>query len=251
MGTSASSKGTKGSQPLVPAWADDQPGEKLPTPDPQRFRSFRTSFGRAVAGGGNVEDLRTALGHFSRTATGGSIVGPRRLGNVYVAGGNLASALSSIGQGINVPGLDTNQFIGKSTDYFAQVLGQFLAGDTADADRINVAIQEAVASVLDLDAVFDPKVLTEDVIAELLCEFTSQSIFQIIVEEAGGAWDRSDDAKKTADCEAALLDLIRVVVDKALQTKLASGVSQFTQSQLKDFMRQTAVTAWTEWESYQ
>lgn len=251
MGTSASSRGTNSSQPLVPAWADDEPGKPLPKPEAQRFRSFRTAFGKAVAGGGDKDDLRKALGHFARTATGGSAVGPRRFGNVYTAGGGLYSALRDIADGNAVPGLDPSEFIGRSTDYFAQALGQFLAGDTADADRINAAVQEAVAAVLDLDDTFDPAVLTDDVISELLSEFLSQSVFQAIVEEAGGAWDRADDEKKTADCEQALLDLVRVVVDKSLQQRFKGGSKGFTQTEIKDFMREATTTAWSDWESYQ
>ena len=251
MGTSASSRGTNASQPLVPSWADDQPDKKLPNPEPQRFRAFRTSFGKAVAGGGDKADIKTSLGHFARTATGGSSIGPRRFGNVYIAGGDMFSALRGIAQGTAVPGLDVQSFVGKSVDYFAQILGQFLAGDTADADRINVAVQEAVASMLDLDANFDPEMLTDDVIDGLLSEFMSLSIFQSVVEEAGGAWDRADDDKKTADCERNLLDLIRAVVDTSLQHHLKSGTRQFTETEIKDFMREATTEAWREWESYQ
>jgi len=251
MGTSASSRGNNDRQPLVPSWADDEPDKKLPTPEPQRFRAFRTAFGKALASGSDKAGLRTALGHYARTSTGGSTVGPRRFGPAYTAGGGMYSALRGVAQGIAVPGLDTSSFIGKSTDYFAQVLGQFLAGDTADADRINAAVQEAVATVLDLEANFDPSQLTDDVIDSLLSEFMSLTIFQAIVEEAGGAWDRSDEEKKNADCERNLLDLIRVVVDKSLQERLKSGTTGFTQDQIKSFMREATTKAWTEWEDEQ
>ncbi len=49
MGTSASSKGPRSTSPLVPAWADADPEAPLPPPEGQRFRAFRTEFGR-VAG---------------------------------------------------------------------------------------------------------------------------------------------------------------------------------------------------------
>src|SRR5882762_5612382 len=111
MGTSSSSKGTNSSRPLVPSWADDQPDKPLPNPEPQRFRAFRTAFGKAAGNGGDRDDLRRALGHFARTATGGSTVGPRRFGNVYSAGGGLYSALRDVAQGVAVPGLEPGQFV--------------------------------------------------------------------------------------------------------------------------------------------
>ncbi|NKC22816.1 hypothetical protein HED50_14625 [Ochrobactrum oryzae] len=70
-----------------------------------------------------------------------------------------------------------------------------LSGDTPDADRINVAVQEAVATVLDVENDFDPAQLTGDAINAILSEFLALSVFQSIVEEVGGAWDRSDDVK--------------------------------------------------------
>jgi hypothetical protein len=191
------------------------------------------------------------LGHYARTTTGGSDVGPRRLGNVYSAGGTLYDALRNVAGGAAVPGLDMPQLVGRSTDVFAQALGQLLAGDSADSDRINRAVQEAVASVLDVNANFDPAVLTDDTIDQLMIEFLSLAIFQNITEDAGGAWDRSPDEEKTANCEGELLDLIKVVVEGSFEKQMGSGSTRFDRDQIKGFMRKAARDAWREWESYE
>ncbi|OYR15171.1 hypothetical protein [Brucella thiophenivorans] len=251
MGTSASSRGTNGAQPLVPSWADDQPNVKLPIPEHQRFRAFRTTFGKAVANGGDKSDIKKALGHYARTATGGNSVGPRRFGNIYTAGGSLYSALQSLAGSGSLPDFSSNNFVGKPLDQLSQALGELLSGDTPDADRINVAVQEAVANVLDIENDFDPAQLTGDAINAILSEFLALSVFQSIVEEVGGAWDRSDDVKKTADCESNLLDLIRAIVDTTLHNKFKAGSHPYSQDSIKKFMRETVKSVWTEWESYQ
>ena len=71
MGTSSSSKGSGGKQPLVPPGTDDQPGKPMPTAQPQRFKAFRTAFGKFLKGGDGT-DLKRSLGHYARTSTGGS-----------------------------------------------------------------------------------------------------------------------------------------------------------------------------------
>ena len=251
MGTSASSRGTNGAQPLVPSWADDQPNIKLPSPNPQRFRAFRTAFGKAVANGGNKSDIKKALGHYARTATGGSSIGARRFGNVYTAGGSLYTALQDLANGGSLPGFSSNNFVGEPLDQLSQALGEILSGDSPDADRINVAVQEAVATVLDIESDFDPSQLTGDAINAILSEFLALSVFQSIVEEVGGAWDRSDDMKKTADCERNLLDLIRTIVDTTLHNQLKINSHPHDQGSIKQFMRQTVKSVWTEWENYQ
>ena len=51
MGTSRSHPGTPPNAPLVPPWADAQPGTPLPQASEHRFRDFRRSLGRFVRTG--------------------------------------------------------------------------------------------------------------------------------------------------------------------------------------------------------
>ena len=69
MGTSQSSVGPNGRSPLLPAWVDNNQATTQ-TPDPQRLRGLRQAIGRAVRGGGRG-DVRKALGHYARKASGG------------------------------------------------------------------------------------------------------------------------------------------------------------------------------------
>lgn len=250
MGTSASSKGSGRNQPMVPPWADDLPGVPPPPPPPKRFQAFRTSFGRYLKGGDNAA-LRRALGHYARTSTGGSSVGPRRFGSVYTTGGDLYGILSSLGgDGAEAAtqGLSKDSLTGQPLDVVCQRLSEALAPDNGDADRIREAINEAMFEVLD-EVDFDPNDLNEENIHRILAEYLSQTIFQEIVEEVGGSWANAPDENRTAEAESELLELIRVVVDKNLGSKL-SGANGLDKAAVGRFMRETVTEVWREWESF-
>ena len=129
MGTSSSNKGPKSTSPLVPPWADANPTTPLPAPEGQRFRGFRTEFGRA-AGGGGVPALRSAIGRYAREATHGSAIGPRRFGPAYNAGAGLADALNDLGSGgtgQDATGVDLSDAVGQPLDVIARFASSSVA----------------------------------------------------------------------------------------------------------------------------
>lgn len=250
MGTSASSKGSGRNQPMVPPWADDLLGVPPPSPPPKRFQAFRTAFGKYLKGGDSA-DLRRSLGHYARTSTGGSSVGPRRYGSVYAAGGGLYDVLSSLaGDGAEAAsqGLSKDSLTGQPLDVVCQRISEALARDNGDADRIREAINEAMFEVLG-DGDFNPDELNEESVHRILAEYLSQSIFQEIVEEVGGSWANAPDENRTAEAETELLELIRVVVDRNLGSRLA-GANGLGKEAVGRFMRETVTEVWREWESF-
>lgn len=250
MGTSSSSKGGRGRNPLVPPWADDQPGTPLPPPDPNRYRSFRKSFGEYVSSGGGRASLEKSLGKFASQATGGSGVGPRRLGTVISSGGTFGETLKSIADGNDVKGLDANRYSGKTVDQFAQAIAEFVSGDSPDADAINSAVQEAIECVMDLDADFDPNSLTDDNISQIMIEYLAQSIFQIVVNEAGNSWNRSNDVETTARCETEILDLTREHVEQSFASQVQQAGINLGSTAVERYMRTAAQHVWQTWERF-
>jgi hypothetical protein len=73
MGTSQSAKEPSSNVSMVPPWADDQPGQPLPPPSPRRFKNFRRAMTEYVKNG-DRDTLKTALGYYARTSTGGAKV---------------------------------------------------------------------------------------------------------------------------------------------------------------------------------
>ncbi|WP_312795973.1 hypothetical protein [Tianweitania sp.] len=249
MGTSSSSRGSGRDTPLVPPGTDAQPGKPVPPAQPQRFRSFRTSFGRFLKGGDGA-DLKKSLGHYARTSTGGSSVGPRRYGAVYSSGGDLYDVLSSLGRDgaeAAARGLSKESLHGQPLDVVCQRLADALAPDNADKDRIRAAIDEAMIEVLGEEE-FDTDRLDEETVHRIISEYLSQSIFQDIVEEVGGSWANAPDEKRTPDAEAELIELIRVVVDQKLGARMF-GNAGINKTAVEGFMREAVTEVWQEWEA--
>lgn len=235
---------------MVPPWADDQPGAPVPTAPPKRFQAFRTSFGKYLKGG-DGGDLRRSLGHYARTSTGGSAVGPRRFGSVYATGGELYDVLNSLGgdgAAAAERGLSRASLAGQPLDVVCQRLAEALAPENGDSDRIRAAIDEAMLEVLGEDD-FDPNQLDAETINRILGEYLSQSIFQEIVEEVGGSWANAPNEQRTPEAEAELLEVIRVVADKNLGPRLADA-DIMKQADVHRFMREAVTEVWREWESY-
>jgi hypothetical protein len=251
MGTSSSSKGPKSNSPLVPDWADATPNAPLPQPDGQRFRGFRTEFGRAAAGGG-LPSLRSALGKYAREATQGASVGPRRFGPAYDAGATLANALTELqsgGSGEDATGVDLSRLLGRPLDYAAQEIARALAPENADADQVSAAIQEAMAAALPDVEIFDPTAITPDQIIQMLVEFWSQILFQEITNVAGDAWNKSPGPDETTKLEGDLLELVRAVVDKYMSPRFAAGLKTLTRPQIAALERSAVAEIWREWEA--
>lgn len=250
MGTSSSSKGGRGKNPLVPPWADDQPDAPLPSPDPNRYRSFRRSFGEYVSDGGGRDKLEKSLGKFAHQATGGSNVGPRRLGNVISSGGAFGETLKSIADGNKIDGLDASQYTGKSVDQFAEAIADYVSGGSPDADAIRSAVQEAIECVLDLDAEFNPNALTDDNISLIMIEYLAQSIFQIVVNEAGDSWSRSSDIETAIKCETEILDLTREHVEQSFAAQIQNIGINLGSAAVERYMRDAAKYVWQTWERF-
>lgn len=249
MGTSASSKGSGPDQPMVPPWADDSPDEPLPKLEPQRFRAFRRAFG-AYLKSGNQADLDKALGHYARTATGGTGVGPRRFGAVYTSGSDLYSVLSSLGgngEFAESRGIARDQLEGQPLDVVCQRLADALVPPNGDADKIREAINEAMIEVLGT-AEFDPDRLDEETVQRILGEYLSQAVFQEIVEEVGGTWAQAS-ANATPEAESRLLETIRAVVEVNLGPQL-QGRANVPRPEIHRFMRQTLNEVWAIWEAH-
>lgn len=253
MGTSQSSPGPGGRSPLVPPWADDQPGEPLPQPTPQRFKQFRQALGSFVAGG-DRSDMRSAIGHYARGATGGGggSSASRRMGSVTAAGGGLYGLLSG---GATEQTAAQSQFTlaslaGKSCDEAIAEIANVLAPDDGDGDKIKASMIHALAEALDGVEVFDPECITDSVIVDTMIGFLAESIFLQIVMDAGKAWNKAETPAQSLRAESDLRELIKVVVDKHMGPKLEGDVKSFSRQEMVRLEREAIMDVWKEWEEY-
>ncbi|WP_292334940.1 hypothetical protein [Mesorhizobium sp.] len=222
----------------------------MPQPEGQRFRGFRTEFGRAVAGAGEGT-FAAALGKYARDATGGNSVGPRRYGTAYVAGGSLFGLLSELqqgGTGEASTGIDLSSLAGRPLAEAIEAIAQALAPDNADADLIRTAVQEALAEALPDTASFEPADIDQDALIAVLIEFFAQVLFLDIVSDAGDAWNKSSEGERTIEAEGELFDIIHTAVDKHLGPALAAGIQNLTRTEVEALEQRAIRDIWSEWE---
>lgn len=250
MGTSASNKGPGSKSPLVPPWADATPGEPIPEPTGHRFRGFRTEIGKAIAGAGGGS-WKEAVRRYSREATQGASVGPRRFGPAYTAGAQLIGLVSELGAGgtgQDATGFDLRSLIGQPIDVAAQEIARILAPKNADADMIAVAIQEALAEALPEAETFEPSFISSDQMIQLLVEFFSRILFQEILTCAGDAWNHSPNAERTTKAENELLEIVRAAVDQHFSPHIGDAVAGMRRDEIETLERLAMEDIWREWE---
>lgn len=245
MGTSTSGKGPNSRSPLVPPWADATPGAPLPEPEGQRFRSFRTEFGKVAAGSGG--SMASALQKYASAATGGSAVGPRRFGPAYAAGADLARALSGSDVATASGTFNLAALAGQSMDLAAQAIAEALAPENADSDQVRSAIQETIAEVLGSDATFDPAAIAPDQIVAMLVQFFSLILFQEISAAAGEAWKKAPNVDRSTATENELLEIVRAAMDAHLAPRLTGDLSTLTRDQIKALEQAALVDIWQAW----
>lgn len=250
MGTSQSNPGPGGGSPLIPPWADDQPQDSSPNPQPQRFQPFRRSFGEFVKTG-NQSALRSALGHYARKGTGGSNTAARRLGNTTKAGAALYGVLTSgRGTGNGDIALDVSSLIGIPCEQAIDTITQALTPIDGDSDKIRIALKHALVEALDGISVFDPAAITDEVIVNTMIAYMAESIFLQVVQDAGKAWIKAETPNQSITAENSLMELIKVEVDLHMAPLFSENMRKFTNSQIINLQRSVISAVWSEWESY-
>lgn len=249
MGTSTSSRGPGSNTPLVPPWADVDGQGPGPTPDPQRFKEFRKSLGRFVSNGDHA-DLRSAVGRYAKTATGGSSVGPRRFGSMAHAGGALFDALSAFRDGRSSAGLDISELNGADTDLAIEAIVQVLVPPNGDADRVRAAMNEALSECLQGYDEFDFAHITDEMLIEVMLAYVRQCVFEQIVLDSRDALGKAEVSGRVEDAERDLLALVAAATDAHMRPLLSGDLRTFDGAQIERVQLQAIREIWVEWEEY-
>lgn len=253
MGTSSSSRGPGGNSPLIPPWADSEPNSPQPEPEAQRFRGFRTHLGQFVSGGGSDQTkLRSALGNYARKATGGGTIGPRRFGVVASVGGALFDAMAALrdGQDTGLPGIDLGKINGLPTDVVIGMLVQALIPVNGDAERIRVALNDALSEALVGQEEFDFNSITDDVMADMMVAYLCEAIFEQIILDSCDAFAKAQDTGQADRAEKAMHALVYAAADKHMAPLLAGNIRTLNGRMVRDAQMRAIKDIWAEWEEY-
>lgn len=250
MGTSTSSRGPGSASPLVPPWADKDGQGPGPAPAPQRFRGFRTSLGKFVSGG-NAADLRSALGSYARTATGGRAVGPRRFGSMASSGGALFDVMSAFRDGQDAAGLVLASLTGQDTDLVIEAIVRALVPADGDADRVRVAMNEALSECLKGLDEFDFAHITDDMIVDMMLTYVGHCVFEQIILDSRDAFAKAAASGRVEQAEKDLRALVRAATDKHMVPLLSGNMRTLNGRDIEGVQLRAIREVWSEWEAYE
>jgi hypothetical protein len=249
MGTSQSSKGPSSDVSLVPPWADDEPHKPLPAPIPGRFRQFRHSMTR-YAKTGDKEQLKSALGHYARTSTGGASVAVRRFGNVIKAGSSLLGLLSTGQTQPNEPIINLEQLSGKTIEEAISIIANTLTPLNGDGERIRTSINNALIAALDGITDINLSIMTNDILSSVIINYITENIFLDILLNSGNSFNNTRTLSEEIKMENTLHELIKVITDTKFAKKINGDIRSLSLSQITKLQRQVIIEVWQEWENF-
>ncbi|TPU59796.1 hypothetical protein FJU42_20080, partial [Acinetobacter baumannii] len=150
MGTSTSSKGPNGKTPLVPSWANEG-GGAISCGIDNTLGEFRGYLGKAAnkPSGPSGTNLRKAIGHYAKNATGGKKVGPKRYQKLIATGGGLFDLFQNIQAGNDYLNLKISDLNGKPIDIVIDQIIENLLVIDGDSERIRASLNQSLAECLD------------------------------------------------------------------------------------------------------
>lgn len=246
MGTSGDHKGKDGKSPLVPPHADAEPEKPLPDPPPNRFSRFRRSMTDYIKTGSSTLRDRT-LSRYAREASGGSSIAFRKFGAVATSGADLISGFSNIDES----GSLLNSSIGQPIDIAAQIISEAVAPQDESRDIITSAMQDAIMSALEGKEELESTHLTEDILADILIEYLTQSILIDIWHDYGDSERSFDSPSELRARNDELRTTIRAVVDSELSDKVEIGLSNLNKEELRQVQLDAIKSVTAIWENYE
>ena len=273
MGTSMSSKGPKGGNPLVPPWAqdgdsivisDEQGNESEisneviqdqisdPEPvdlDPSRFTAARRAFGE-FASSGSREDLKRSLKKYSSNSTGKGKGFSKRMASGVTAGTGLFGLLS--GETVNTSNgsLNLSNLQGLSVDLAIDQISELLTPISADADNVRSALNFALSEAIESFEEFDDVVFTPELTGQIFTFYLTDLIFQQIVIDMGEAWFHAETPIRQVYMETDLRELIRVIVDIKLEEVTSGDFSNISHNHMTKIQLSVIQETINEWENY-
>ena len=232
MGTSQSKRDAGPGRPLVPPWANQDPAPPpevpaqtpqtpLPAPTPaelappRRYLGFRRALG-GYAASGDPGDAHIALGHWARTATGGSRAGSARVARAARTGGAALAGLSRAANGLAPASgaIDIRTLAGLPIESaIDRIVDAFCPPGILDEDLARIAIGEALATVLAGADAFDPAALDVHAIQVATLTFAAELVFLQVAGDVGTSLAAAPSHAAAVQRETDLRALIREVAD--------------------------------------
>jgi hypothetical protein len=248
MGTSQSSPGASGQSPLVPPWADDAQ-QAPPIIPPARFKGFRQSLGYFVKTG-DRESLKRSLKHYAQRATGGGKTASHRFSAITNTGATLYAALTGEQFNVNNKPIIISKLNGQPCEQVINTIVQALTPVNGDSNKIQKAINYALAEALEGKEEFDITHISADMIADIMISYLTESIFLQIVMDGGDAWKKAETPSRERIASEDLRELIKITVDQKMSIKFTDNGQPMDQQFINQLQKSVIIEVWDEWGNY-
>jgi hypothetical protein len=279
MGTSASTLGLKGSNPLIPPWAEqsdsliistDEPGSdsteqsiEIDNDQVQKIIGTPTTANDArgsnqgpsrafgdYAKSGSRDDLKSALKSYGSKSSGGGVSTSRRLASGITAGAALFGLMSGAQVSTESNGsLSLGSLLGLTTDQAIDKIVEHLSPESGDADKVRVSLDYALNEALEEVENFGDVEFTPDVVNEIYLCYLTDLIFQDVVTSMGKAWFHAETYQRAANMERELRDLIMVITESKMENSLEK-ISKVDQVEIIKFQADVIANTIEAWEDF-
>ncbi|MCD9481734.1 hypothetical protein [Photobacterium phosphoreum] len=273
MGTSMSSKGPNGTNPLVPPWAqdgdsvvisdengnesemsNDEVQDKVEGPiptevNPTRFTAARRAFGE-YAKSGRTQDLKKSLQKYSSNSTGKGRGFSKRMASGVTAGTGLYGLLTGGTVTTTNGTLNLSNLSGLSVDQAIDQISELLTPLSADADNVRSAINFALSEAIEDCEEFDDVTFTPELTGQIFTYYLTDLIFQQVVIDMGKAWFKAETPIRQIKMETELRELIKMIVDVKLDKETNGDFSNISNNQISQIQIAAIQETINEWENF-
>lgn len=167
------------------------------------------------------------------------------------AGGVLFETMSAFRDGHSAAGLDLAALNGQDTDLVIEAIVQALVPADGDADRVRVAMNEALSECLQGYDEFDFAHISDEMIVDMMLAYVGHCIFEQIVLDSRDAFAKAKTSDRVEQAEKELRQLIGAATDKHMGPLLSGNVRTLSGSQVEAAQLQAIREVWAEWEAYE
>lgn len=276
MGTSTSTNGPKGTNPLVPPWAEESEDIILTAPDGQeeiinneeiqsllpkpnsipidknRFLAVRSSFTNFLKTG-EKKSLNASLANYSRSSGGGGGVAKRLVSGIK-SGTGLIGILSggSASNADNTRSLSYQDLQGLTVDQAIDKLTEFLAPNDADSEIVRYALDEALSESLVGEDIFDDISFDNDILENILNQYLIGLILNDVVNIIGPSWKNCENPVVFAQRQNELDELISDLVDNRVYElfKNKGNIKDLSSYEIVELQTTLITESVKSWEKY-
>ena len=120
-----------------------------------------------------------------------------------------------------------------------------------DADRVRVAINEALSECLEGYDEFDFAHITDEIIVDMMQAYVRHCVFEQIMLDSRDAFAKAMTSGRVEQAEKDLLALVGAATDKHMRPLLSRNLRTFNGLQVEGAQLRAIREVWAEWEAYE